>query len=277
MMRKGFAFLVIVLALTALACGALNLNPEDIANNFAGTLLATSGLGDAEGLVQTMIAGGLDEDAVSTMMASGEFGDTQATLEALGSEFSGGASGEILLQDDFSDTSSGWSETTFSEGASGYQNGEYRILVTSPLYSVWDYPNQDFYEDVRVEVDAHRIGGPNDIEYGLLCRHSNVENFYFGSITVDGYFAISRRINGGEYEYVGMDSYQINNAINVGDATNHLRFDCVGSTLTLYANGVLLASVTDTALTTGDVGVYAGTFDTGGAEILFDNFTVYQP
>ncbi len=226
-MRKGFAFLVIVLALTALACGAINPNPEDIANNF--------------------------------------------------DEISGPASGDVLLQDDFSNTSSGWSESTFEQGARGYQNGEFRILVTSAEWSVWDNPNQDFYNDVRVEVDAHRAGGPNDSEYGLICRHTNVENFYFASVTVDGYFAISRTVNGGDFEFVGMDSFQTNNAIGVGDATNHLRFDCVGSTLSLYANGVLLASVTDTALTTGDVGVYVGSFDTGGAEILFDNFIVYQP
>ena len=68
-----------------------------------------------------------------------------------------------------------------------------------------------------------------------------------------------------------------NDAIETGNVTNDIKVDCVGSTLTLYANGSQLISVEDTAFASGDVGLLAGTFDTPGTDIHFDNFVVRQP
>ena len=39
----------------------------------------------------------------------------------------------------------------------------------------------------------------------------------------------------------------------------------------------LLTEVTDTTFASGEVGLIAGTFDTPGTDVLFDDFTVYQP
>jgi hypothetical protein len=66
-------------------------------------------------------------------------------------------------------------------------------------------------------------------------------------------------------------------AINQGAATNHIRADCVGSTLTLYANGTQIDQQTDTDFSTGDVGLLAGTYTQTGTDILFDNFVVMKP
>jgi hypothetical protein len=62
-----------------------------------------------------------------------------------------------------------------------------------------------------------------------------------------------------------------------GKAINHLRADCIGETLSLYVNGVLLKSVRDPDYTTGDVGLLAGTFEEPGTEVYFDSFTVLKP
>jgi hypothetical protein len=66
-------------------------------------------------------------------------------------------------------------------------------------------------------------------------------------------------------------------AVNAGSTPNKLRADCVGSTLTLYANGQMLATVTDTSFTTGDVGLLVGTFDEPNVSVQFDNFVVTKP
>jgi hypothetical protein len=70
---------------------------------------------------------------------------------------------------------------------------------------------------------------------------------------------------------------QTTDAVKQGDATNHLRGDCVGSTLTLYVNGQQVASVTDTSFTSGDIGLTVGTFDDPNAAVTFDNFVVNEP
>jgi hypothetical protein len=74
-----------------------------------------------------------------------------------------------------------------------------------------------------------------------------------------------------------MDALQPTDAIHQGSALNHIRADCIGDTLTLYANGVKLAEVKDTRFPKGDVGLIAGTYDAPGTDIRFDDFTVYQP
>jgi hypothetical protein len=78
-------------------------------------------------------------------------------------------------------------------------------------------------------------------------------------------------------ELIGEDKMATSDEINLGLDTNHIRADCVGSELSLYVNGKLLTSVTDTDFANGDVGLIAGTYDTAGTDIHFDNFVVYDP
>jgi hypothetical protein len=65
--------------------------------------------------------------------------------------------------------------------------------------------------------------------------------------------------------------------INTGTADNHLRADCVGDTLTLYANGVQLFQTQDSDFAKGNVGLIAGSYDTAPVTVYFDNFVVTQP
>jgi hypothetical protein len=62
-----------------------------------------------------------------------------------------------------------------------------------------------------------------------------------------------------------------------GSRLNHLRFDCVDSTLTLYVNGYQAATVEDDRLASGDVGLIAGSLEQGGVEVAFDEFVVFEP
>jgi len=66
-------------------------------------------------------------------------------------------------------------------------------------------------------------------------------------------------------------------SINLGAASNHLRADCIGNTLTLYFNGTQAASATDNSFSGGDVGLVARIFEVAGTDVMFDNFVVYKP
>jgi hypothetical protein len=65
--------------------------------------------------------------------------------------------------------------------------------------------------------------------------------------------------------------------IKQGAASNHIRADCIGNSLTLYVNDVQVATVNDISFSEGDVGLMAGAYDVPGVDILFDNFVVYKP
>ena len=186
----------------------------------------------------------------------------------------GSTDSNVLFEDDFSKTSSGWDKWSGDSGSTDYVDGTYQIMVNDPQYDLWANPGENF-TDVSVEVDAVMVGGPEDNDFGILCRYVDVENYYFGIVSSDGYFAIGTLIDGDQQIF--SENMQQSDAINTGYESNRIRFDCVGSTLSLYVNGTLLEQQTDSNFSSGDVGLMAGTFDTAGTQIAFDNFVVTKP
>ena len=184
------------------------------------------------------------------------------------------APGTILFKDDFSSPISGWDHTKYAEGIMDYDSGGYRILVNALDVNVWSTPHKDF-GDARVEVDAGKLGGPDENRIGLNCRSSG-QDYSFFIITSDGYYGLGIFKNG-QARLLGQDQMQASPAIHKGLAVNHLRADCKGDTLTVFANGLQLAEAQDATLKHGDVGLVAGTFKQPGADIVFDNFVVFAP
>jgi hypothetical protein len=199
-------------------------------------------------------------------------------MAALACSFGKGAESTttgVLFSDDFSDTSSGWDRVNVSEGITDYADGVYRIFVNTDNTDYWANPGLNF-TDTIIEVEATKVDGPDDNDFGLICRHQNTENFYIFIISSDGYYGILRVING-EQNLLGMSEMAFSEAIKPGNGTNIIRADCIGSALTLHANGTQLVTVDDSSLESGDVGLLAGSFDTPGTDIHFDNYVVRQP
>jgi len=182
----------------------------------------------------------------------------------------------LLFQDDFSDPNSGWDRaTSAADGLTDYENGYYRIYVTTPDMDLWANPGLNL-ADVRIEVDATKAGGSDDNDFAVLCRYESGQSFYFFMLSSDGYYGIGR-MTGEGMQLIGGENLEYSDAIIQGNATNHVTAECNGSTLSLTVNGSSLRTVTDTNLTSGDVGLLAGTFSEVGTDIHFDNFIVRQP
>lgn len=193
----------------------------------------------------------------------------------------------VLFSDDFSNTSGGWDIVDVEYKTTDYDgNGAFRFWVNRAQLDIWSVPHQNFSKDMIVEVDATKIGGPNVNDFGVTCRYSKVEqsdgsflyNFYFFLISSDGKATIAV-MNDNEQAYLTESGVmEPASAVNRGDATNRIRAECIGNSLSLYVNGDLVASVSDnTHSGGGDAGLIAGTFDELGTEILFDNFAVSRP
>ncbi len=183
-------------------------------------------------------------------------------------------SGSVLFQDDFAQPTTGWDRLLVAEGVMDYYSGGYRMLVNSLQTIFWSTPRRNF-TDVRVEVDAGKLAGPEENRIGVLCRFTDGD-YYFFIITSDGYYGVGL-FKDGQAALLGQSEMLPSGNINQGLAVNHIRADCVGSVLTFFVNGSQIAQVQDGALASGDVGVIAGTFGAPGADIIFDNFVVLQP
>ena len=104
-------------------------------------------------------------------------------------------------------------------------------------------PYKDF-TDTRIEVLATKIGGPDENDFGVICRFQDINNFYSFSISSDGYWGIFKSVNG-EWELIGKEFLQFNEYINQGQATNKIQAECIGDMLALYVNGEYLFEVED--------------------------------
>jgi hypothetical protein len=182
----------------------------------------------------------------------------------------------VLFYDDFSDPNSGWDRVDESDYSTNYYNDAYRIIENKALGDVWANPDDLSFGDVSVDVDATKNAGPDDNDFGIICRYQDTDHFYYGIISSDGYYGIIKVTLDGSAT-LGRDNLEYSDSINQGDATNHIRFDCAGDVLTLHVNGDILDQQTDGEYSSGNVGLIAGTYNTPGTDILFDNFTVMEP
>jgi hypothetical protein len=182
----------------------------------------------------------------------------------------------MLFFDDFSDTSTGWDQAEDADYSTAYYSGSYRIIVKTEMSDSWANPSERIFGDVIVEADAIKNGGPDDNDFGLICRYQDANHFYYATISSDGFYGITR-VSSESTEILGRDYLEYSDVINQGFATNRIRFDCVDEEFTLYVNGQMLDQQTDGNYSSGNVGLIAGTFENSGTDILFDNFEVSAP
>ncbi len=209
---------------------------------------------------------------VCGLLLSGCAGDEPGgTLSAAPKVQSGGT----LYFDDFSDDSSGWDTWSDEKSQAAYDQGGLRMRVSQANYDTWSRPGRR-YGDARIAVDTTRLGGPDNNNYGILCRYSNRSNFYALVISSDGYAGILK-VKEGKYQILSGEALSYQEAVRQGGEMNVIGAECVGDRLALYANGNLLLEAQDADFSDGEVGLIAGSFDETGVDILFDNFYVIQP
>jgi len=186
------------------------------------------------------------------------------------------ASGDLLFKDGFSHTRSGWDRVQKGDYIADYAEGVYRIYVSKPNVDIWSSPDLSF-EDAIIQVDATKGGGPDDNNFGIFCRmDENASRFYYFVISSDGYYGIGK-MTGGQQILLGDDVMQPSEHIHQGYAQNHIQAECVGERLSLSVNGNQIAEVIDQEYSAGQVGLLAGSFDTPGVDIYFDDFLVTKP
>lgn len=183
----------------------------------------------------------------------------------------------VLFADDFSDPKSGWDVRKTESGATDYRGGRYFIRVDKPKYQLWSSPGQTFSGDVVVEVTAGLTSGPEENEMGVICHYQDKNNYIYGSIGADGYYAIAEINNAKTTILTGEGRFRQSDAIPRGSETYLIRLACVGDRYTLSVNGAEIAAANSSAFSGGDVGLLAGAFDQGGVEVLFDDFIVSAP
>ncbi len=184
--------------------------------------------------------------------------------------------GSVMFFDDFSDAEGGWTTLDDEAARIAYEQEGLRFTINSPNYDYWSTPSMRF-SDVTVAVEAKTLGGPEDNDFGLICRYQDEDNYYALLISSDGYGGIIK-VKDGLYQVLNNpEGLEFGAMILTGKETNQLRADCIDDRLALYVNHELFLEVRDSDFTYGKVGLTAGSFAQAGVDILFDNFFVVKP
>lgn len=183
----------------------------------------------------------------------------------------------LPFQDNFSDpTTAFWPRVRNNDEITDFENEGYRIWVNRLKPMLLVSPGLQF-SDAQIEVDANKIGGPDENRFGVLCRLNKAKRTtYIFTLTSDGYYSVGKLV-GDEQKLIGMDNLKQSYDIRHGEATNRLRATCVGDTLSLFINGQMQIEVHDSEFQSGDMGLWAGTASRVGTDILFDNLSVTLP
>ncbi len=181
----------------------------------------------------------------------------------------------VLFQDDFNDPDSGWEVGDYEGSGVGYENGAYSVTSHGDGDTMWGVANQSF-DNLIIEVDATQVSAPanNNNDYGVACREQGDGSGYYLLISGDGGYAILKAKEGNFEPLVDWTESDI---IRPGNATNHIRATCDGSTLALFVNGQRLATAEDDTFTSGDIALTTTSYEDEPTEIQFDNLVVREP
>lgn len=180
-----------------------------------------------------------------------------------------------IIVDDFSRRKYGWNTWIDEKGSSvSYFQGGLVFIINSPQYDYLSTP-VGIFSNIRIEVQAQKLVGPEDNDYGIVCRFQDGGNYYAFLYSSDGYYGIVK-VKDHQYQMLTSSSMQFSPLILGKDSTNQLRADCVGAILSMYVNNSMIAQTVDDDFESGKVGLIAGSFKSPGVAILFDNFVVSQ-
>jgi len=157
------------------------------------------------------------------------------------------------------------------------KDGVYDFLVKADDLIIWTTAGEMF-EDGIYEVEVTQVSGPVDNGFGMMFRVDDErDDFYLFEISGDGFLWIGRYRNGGEEEaepIIG-DGWIESSAVRQGTGvTNRLRVRAEAANLIFFVNDQEVGRVTDSAFSSGDIGLMVRTLGQGGVHVQFDNFSV---
>lgn len=182
--------------------------------------------------------------------------------------------GEILLEDDFSDDSL-WGTITDTESSVGYENDTLNMRIFQENWVIWSTPNDEDYGNIHVEVTVTRNDSDPTTAFGFICSQQPKDwSFYYLAATPAGQYAIIKATDGESDVFLtGDGEWKFSDMISKNAASYRVGADCGNGSLTLYVDGQQIASATDNTYGTGRVGLFAWSGDKpSSANVNFDDF-----
>ncbi len=178
-----------------------------------------------------------------------------------------------MPNDDFSDSSSGWGTGTDSNSSVEYTNDGLTFLVFTPFYVTWSTPSPEVFENVHMEVSTSNQGGDPNATFGFVCNEQGTTTaFYYVGVSPSGHYAFIK-------SSVALADVLLKEgnspAVSASNGSVRLGLDCGNGSMTLYVNGQVVDSVSDSSYTSGSIGLFAASDEqSSGTIVIFDDFAM---
>ena len=145
------------------------------------------------------------------------------------------------------------------------------MQVFEPFYVTWSTPDVEVYENVHMEVDIQNQSSDDEALFGFICNEQGTTNaFYYIGVSPDGYYAFIKSSIAADDVFL---KEGFSDAISATAGSMRLGLDCANGSSTLYVNGQVIDTVSDSSYTSGAVGLFAASAEIpNGASVIFDNF-----
>jgi len=182
---------------------------------------------------------------------------------------------EVLFSDNFSNEAGLWDTYSAEYGSVFYKDGWLHLTNNNPAEFATGTWAHEHFTDFILEVETKLVAGTDSNWHIVVCRYQDSNNSYYFGTSADGYYFISKFVNGNQ---VSLASTTYSSYISQGvGAINLIHIECIGSNLSLSVNGHLLKQVTDTTIGAGDIVLVADALAGTYTEIAFDNVIVTKP
>lgn len=186
--------------------------------------------------------------------------------------------GETLLQDDFSQGDIVWGTLTDADNSVEYDGEALRMQIfQQENWFVWSTPNNEVYQNIHIEVTVTNNDGESTTAFGIICHQQDaVDSYYYLAMTPGGQYAIAIAKEGEtDIFFTNDDQWGDSSLITQNKDTYRVGADCGNGVLSLYVDGQLIDSVSDSTYTSGAVGLFAWSGDSvSTADVTFDDFIV---
>lgn len=164
--------------------------------------------------------------------------------------------GEVLYTDDFS-TGKGWPLLTSSRGNVALSKNSLTLTVFEPRASVSSVLQGAVFANFYLEITAKTSLCSGEDQYGLLFRVASQADFYRFALTCDGQTRLDRLVDG---TASSPQTWMFTSAVPVGPSgTVRLAVWAVGREMRFFINDQFQFSVSDPAIPSGGIGVFART------------------
>jgi hypothetical protein len=188
----------------------------------------------------------------------------------------------LVYSDNFSNPASGWITGISGVCQREYVGGTYAIAVTydPDVNTCWSTPPSGPQIDGTFAVTANKQSATDGSIYGIVFgmdNPSNATQFYVFWVDPYDQTYMLKRYNNGIWSDLS-DVWPTSTAINADAGSNTLKVRRQGDQITIYVNGVDLATVTDNSFpTNGYVGIVNwSVYNYDPAVTFFDDFSISQ-